>query len=437
MNNESMASEQLELFASSEMGGISLEDVFSAYFDCRRHKRGTYNALAFEVDYERKCVALWHAINAGIYRPARSIVFIVFKPVQREVFAPSFESRIVDHLIAVKIEPLLEKQFIDDNYATRKGKGTLYGINRIKEHIWDCSAGYTCDCYVMKLDIHSFFMSLPKEYLCCKMSDFLKKNYKGQDLPALLFILRVILMDSPEKHCVRRCPRSHWKNLPPEKSLFNSDGKHGLPIGRLTSQLCAAFMLDPLDHLVTEEWGVPHYGRYVDDMVLVHESKDSLLNVKEKICKWLGGHGLEMHPRKFRLQYYKKGLSFIGGRILPGRIYVNNRSMGFCYDAIEHWNLLAHSNAGFAEKHAGEFVATVNSYLGHMAHFSSYNRRSKVVSMIGHEWWRVMYIAGHYEKAVVKQKYKETASFNIQRKNEFQLLCNENLSNDLSFASKY
>ena len=41
-----------ELFSLEQTGGISLEDVFEAYFDCRRKKRGTYNALAFEADYE-------------------------------------------------------------------------------------------------------------------------------------------------------------------------------------------------------------------------------------------------------------------------------------------------------------------------------------------------------------------------------------------------
>lgn len=408
-HESSLSVSQMELFPPEDMGGISLEDVFSAYMDCRRHKRGTYNALAFEAEYERKCVDLWRAINAGTYSPSRSIVFIVFKPVQREVFAPSFESRVVDHLIAAKIGPLLEETFIDDNYATRKGKGTLYGINRIYGHIRECSANYTRDCYVMKLDVRSFFMSICKSDLYVNLSEYLKANYKEPDLPALLFILHVILLDNPEKHCVRRCPRSYWQGLPVEKSLFNGDGNHGLPIGRLTSQLCAAFMLDPLDHLVTGAWNVPYYGRYVDDMVLVHESKDYLLDVKGQIDLWLSEHGLVMHPRKFYLQHYEKGITFIGGMLMPGRVYVSNRSFGFCMDFIECWNYLAHSDASFAEIHACEFVSVLNSYLGHMIHFASYNLRKKVVLKIGKEWWHVMYVQGHYEKTVVKRRYNHTS----------------------------
>ena len=129
MDNHTCLCGQTELFPTEETGGISLEEVFEAYFACRRKKRGTHNALAFEADYERKCIELWRDINAGTYKPSRSVAFIVFKPVQREVFAADFRDRVVHHLVARKIEPLLEAEFIDDSYSTRKEKGTLYGIH--------------------------------------------------------------------------------------------------------------------------------------------------------------------------------------------------------------------------------------------------------------------------------------------------------------------
>lgn len=109
-----------------------MEDVFEAYFECRKKKRNTCNALAFESDYERRCVELWREINAGTYRPSRSIAFIINKPVKREIFAADFRDRVVHHLIAHRLVPLLEEKFIDDSYSTRKGKGTLYGIERVE-----------------------------------------------------------------------------------------------------------------------------------------------------------------------------------------------------------------------------------------------------------------------------------------------------------------
>ena len=177
-----------EMFAPEETGGLSLEDVFTAYMDCRRKKRGTYNALAFEVDWERRCADLLGRINAGEYRPLRSLVFIIRKPVMREVFAPAFESRVVDHLIARKIEPLLEERFIDDSYSTRKGKGTLFGIERMERHIRACSHDYTRDCYVMKLDIRSFFMDLPKPEFLEPKAAVLRERYDAPHQPPIRIV---------------------------------------------------------------------------------------------------------------------------------------------------------------------------------------------------------------------------------------------------------
>ena len=408
MNHKASESMELELFAPGEEGGVSLEDVFTAYFDCRRHKRGSYNALAFEYEYERKCVELWRAINAGTYRPERSIVFIVNHPVLREVFAPSFESRVVDHIIANKIEPLLEHQFIDDNYATRKGKGTLYGINRVSDFIKECSDDYKSDCYILKLDIKSYFMSLNKQQLYDNMSAFVKTHYHESDLPSLLFMLQAIIFDRPETHCVRRCPKNKWEKLPPDKSLFNSDGKHGMPIGRLTSQLCAAYTLDSLDHKIKEEWGIKYYGRYVDDMILVDTSKEHLIEVREKIRLWLSERGLVLHPKKMYLQHYRKGVLFIGAMIMPGRKYVSNRTFGFCCDAIRRLNNLASENDDYVMLHKDDFVAVINSYLGMMCHFDSYNLRQKVWHSIGKEWYSIMYLNKHLHKAVIYNRLKHS-----------------------------
>ena len=153
-----------------------MEDVFEAYFECRKKKRNTCNALAFESDYERRCVELWREINAGTYRPSRSIAFIINKPVKREIFAADFRDRVVHHLIAHRLVPLLEEKFIDDSYSTRKGKGTLYGIERVEEHIRLCSENYTRDCYILKIDIRSFFMKISKRRLYVRLYSTVRKR---------------------------------------------------------------------------------------------------------------------------------------------------------------------------------------------------------------------------------------------------------------------
>ena len=75
---------QLSIFdiPEKEKPKVKLEALFTAYFECRKNKRNTTNALAFEVDYENNLVQLCEEINSGTYKIGRSIAFIVDKPVK-------------------------------------------------------------------------------------------------------------------------------------------------------------------------------------------------------------------------------------------------------------------------------------------------------------------------------------------------------------------
>ena len=87
---------QLSLFDIPQ-SKIELEEIFEAYFACRKNKRYTLNALAFEIDYESNLIKLCDKINNGTYEIGRSIAFIVDKPVKREIFAADFRDRVVHH----------------------------------------------------------------------------------------------------------------------------------------------------------------------------------------------------------------------------------------------------------------------------------------------------------------------------------------------------
>jgi len=75
-----------------------LEDIFNAYFEARKNKRDTLNALAFEINYETKLFKLYEEIKNGNYKISNSICFINFSPIKREIFAANFRDRIVHHL---------------------------------------------------------------------------------------------------------------------------------------------------------------------------------------------------------------------------------------------------------------------------------------------------------------------------------------------------
>jgi len=108
---------QPELFPYVKRKKIIL-DLFQAYFEARKNKRNTINALAFEKHLETNLFTLADDIINRNYKPGCSICFIVNKPVKREIFAADFRDRVIHHFIYNYISPILEKTFINDSYCT-------------------------------------------------------------------------------------------------------------------------------------------------------------------------------------------------------------------------------------------------------------------------------------------------------------------------------
>jgi RNA-directed DNA polymerase len=354
---------------------IELEELFTAYFECRKNKRNTANALAFEIDYENSLVQLCEEINSGTYKIDRSIAFIVDKPVKREIFASDFRDRVVHHLIIGKINHLFEKQFIHDSYSCRVGKGTHFGIQRIDKFIRQCSLSYTKDCYILKLDLQGFFMSINKNILFAKLEKFIKGN------------------------------KSDWDALPQTKSLFHSQPNCGLPIGNLTSQVFANFYMDSFDHFVKHDLKIRYYGRYVDDFVIVHEDKEYLKKLIPILSEYLQTElQVTIHPKKIYLQHYSKGVKFLGTVILPNRIYIADRTKGNFYNAIDKHNQIARDHKPSKEEQQA-FQSSMNSYLGIMKHYKTYKlRKHMIFKSLSARWWNYIYSSGGICKFEMKRK---------------------------------
>ncbi|MCC6599318.1 MAG: hypothetical protein IT223_01430 [Crocinitomicaceae bacterium] len=389
----------------SDTSLLSIVEVFEAYFDCRRNKRYTTNALAFEIDYENKLVQLCKEINSGIYQIGRSIAFIADKPVKREIFAADFRDRVVHHIVIGKLNQLFEKQFIRDSYSCRTGKGTQYGIRRIDKFIRQCSANYSKDCYILKLDLQGFFMSINKNLLFSKLDQFIKEKYRQPDKELIIKLCRQIIYNDPTKNCIIKGNKSDWDDLHQSKSLFYSKPYCGLPIGNLTSQVFANFYMDSFDHFVKHHLKIRYYGRYVDDFVIVHENNEYLKGLLPQLSEFLQSElQATIHPRKIYLQHYSKGVKFLGTVILPNRIYMANRTIKNFNNAIEIQNNIVRSRKP-AKEELQAFQCSMNSYLGIMKHYKTYRTRKKMlIKNLSGWWWNYVYLSGGIAKFEMKTK---------------------------------
>jgi retron-type reverse transcriptase len=358
-------------------------DLFQAYYDARRNKRNTINQLRFEMHYEHHLLELYEALCNRSYRIANSIAFVVTNPVRREVFAADFRDRIIHHLIYNYINPVIDNQLVEGCYSCRVGKGTLYAVQQMYQFMQECSQNYTSDCYVLKLDIRGYFMSINKHLLWEKLLRMLEPlvldNPTGMDREMLFWLMDLVLWNDPTQSCTIKGKRSDWDGLPLSKSLFHNSKDCGLPIGNLTSQLFSNVYLHDFDTYVKEELKVQYYGRYVDDFVLMHPDKEFLLQAKEKIRVYLKEQcRLDLHPNKIYLQHYKKGVAFLGAYIKPYRIYIGNRTKKQFIQTMMRINSSLSREIPDKEE-IDSIRSVVNSYLGIMQHYRTYKIRKKLL----------------------------------------------------------
>ena len=362
--------------------------------------------MAFEIDYERKLFQLGQELVDGSYKIGKSICFISFKPVQREIFAADFRDRIVHHLIYNYIKTIFENSVINDSYSCRKGKGTHYGIKRLDHFIRSCSKNYHANCYILKLDIQGYFMSIDRNILYKQVEDkILKHNRKNKFSKTwLLQLIKQVIFHVPTKNCLINGKKSDWHGLPKSKSLFGAEKDKGLPIGNLTSQLFGNLYLDKFDHFVKNDLKCKYYGRYVDDIVIVHPDSQFLKSIILPISDFLEEYvKLQLHPKKMYLQSYKNGVSFLGAFLKPYRIYIRNRVKGNFYINLKKY-ILRSQIWELDHLKNKKMIASVNSYLGLMSLFQTFKlRRKMLLEYMLPDYNKCIYVECNYQKIIIKQ----------------------------------
>ena len=144
---------------------LKVSELFQAYYDCRKTKRNTWNALKFEQNLERNMMDLYYELVNCTYEPGRSIMFVITRPKPREVWAADFRDRIVHHVMYNRYSGLFYRRFIHDSYACIPSKGTLNASIRVQHFIRSAMQSNPNSTYFLKADISNFFVSIDKAIL--------------------------------------------------------------------------------------------------------------------------------------------------------------------------------------------------------------------------------------------------------------------------------
>lgn len=279
---------------------FDFENLFEAWESARKGKKYRDEIMRYSYNLEANLIEMQNNLIYGTYECGRYRPFFVYEPKKRLIMALPFRDRVVQWAIYRQLFPAFDRQFINDSFACRKGKGTHAAADRLQ--YWLRQTDRKPErYYYLKLDISKYFYRVDHAVLM----EILKR--KISDAPLLDLLYKIINSEStafglPAGIDPDVCPEDDW--------LFEV----GMPIGNLTSQMFANVYLNELDQYAKHVLKLHYYIRYMDDIIILHPDKRYLGEVKQKI-EWFLNENLHLHlNNKTAIRPCSMGIDFVGFR---------------------------------------------------------------------------------------------------------------------------
>ena len=109
---------------------VSKENLYRSAYMASRSRRYRDTTADFNFRLEDEIGRLQEELMLKTYKHGEYRVFTIYDPKRRRIAAAPFRDRVVHHAVHDVIEPLVDRSFIYDSYACRKGKGTHKAVDR-------------------------------------------------------------------------------------------------------------------------------------------------------------------------------------------------------------------------------------------------------------------------------------------------------------------
>lgn len=338
----------------------SFEWLDAAYRKARKQKRYRPETLAFSNDLDSNLLKIQKQLRSGffVFGPYRR--HWVYVPKRRLVMALPFDSRVVQWAIYLLLNPFYDRQMIEDSYACRIGKGSLAAIKRLQYWL-RLIRNKPGDWYYLKLDISKYFYRIDHEVLM----RILKRRIED---PELLALLDTVINRNGERFGL---PRFRTAEETPEEDWLEDVG---MPIGNLTSQLFANIYLNELDQFCKHILRIRYYIRYMDDVIILTDSKEKAHAYKDRIADFLlTSLHLDLNG-KTAIRPADSPLEFVGYIATAKRLKLRKATVRRIKNSFR-----AICRQYFAGRMTHEeFVRRVASYQGMIVHVENRNLRKRL-----------------------------------------------------------
>lgn len=213
--------------------------------------------------------------------------------------------------------PALGKHLIHDNGASLKGKGLSFTRKRFEEHLRWHYRRHGTKGYVLKIDFRKYFDNIRHDVLKELIQKYVKDETALRTINVILEANEVDISFTDDPGYIDKVFNSlEYAKL--DKALFTGKRKmkKSIGIGAPIAQIAGIFLPTPIDTFCKTVKGVHCYDAYMDDRIVIHESKEYLRGLLEEIRQIAERIGLHINDRKTQIVKLTHGFTFLKTRYL-------------------------------------------------------------------------------------------------------------------------
>ncbi|MDD5649481.1 MAG: reverse transcriptase domain-containing protein [Candidatus Nanoarchaeia archaeon] len=312
----------------------SYNNLVLAWKKARKGKTKKEYVIEFESNLIDNLLKLQEELKNETYNIIKLKRFVIRDPKTRVIHISNFRDRIVHHALCNLIEPIFKKMFIYDSCANQIGKGNLFAIKRFDLFKRKITKNNTKNAFCLKSDIKHYFQEVNNSILI----KIIERKIADKQV---INLIKLILKNGQEKEGM------------------------GMPLGNLTSQFFANIYLNELDYFIKHKLKIKYYIRYVDDFIILHNSKEQLIKWEEEINYFLNKElKLNLHPEKTKIVYLSRGIDFVGFRNFYHYRLLRKRNIKKIFYKIESYKNNEISKEKFLESYQGwqAYAKWANTY---------------------------------------------------------------------------
>lgn len=276
---------------------------------------------------------------------------------ERKIYKlPYFPDRIAQWAIIQVIEPYLIKNLIADTYSAIPKRGIHKGLHKLEHCLQTDPDGCM---YCLKIDARHYYQNINHEILKAKF----RRLFKDKDLLYLLdeIIDSINTIDEEDICEIWLAGRDY-------------DPETGIPIGNYLSQYSGNFYFSAFDHWIKEDQKVKYYFRYMDDIVILSDSKEKLHQMRKDIDDYFRVNMKLRVKKNWQIfPTFVRGVDFLGYRAFEDYTLLRK---SVCIDYKQKMVRIYNKCSSGKMMNYSEWCS-VNSYSGWLKHADTFRLAKK------------------------------------------------------------